>query len=81
VVKPDDSAAKRRKKTAHGVTSCGKTFDSYQGMPSGIPQLDEKMARLQPLELDGTTVNGIFPQPRKPWAKGGKSTSPRGAKE
>jgi hypothetical protein len=35
-------------------------------MPPGIPSLDEKNARLQPLELDGTTINGIFPQTLEP---------------
>jgi hypothetical protein len=38
------TAAKPRKDAAHGATACGKTLDSYQGMPSGIPQVAENEA-------------------------------------
>jgi hypothetical protein len=39
-----------------------------------------KKARLQPLGLDGATVNGIFPQSRNPWVKVAPKQAPEGRK-
>jgi len=42
-----------------GFTACGKTHDSYQGMPSGIPPLP----RYQIAPLGAAGLNSSFPQP------------------
>src|SRR5580700_4200710 len=71
---------KRRKNAAHGARTCGRTPDSYQGMPSGIPKFDEERARLWPLGLEGATVNGIFPESGRPWVATAKCSASAGRK-